>query len=175
MPIATAPSHKAESAAAGLTAAPQPKVPNDKDETQVPPQLPTRVRLRTLLYIEDNPANMMLVEQVIARYSDVRLLTAVNGILGVELALASKPDVILMDINLPGISGIDALTILRKDPATAHIPIVALSGNTKLRDIQLGREVGFFWYVTKPIKIEEFMKTLNMALEFSERQQGAHI
>jgi len=80
-----------------------------------------------------------------------------------------------MDINLPGISGIDALTILRKETATAHIPIIALSANTKLRDIQLGREVGFIWYITKPIKIKEFMKTLNMVLEFSERNHGAHI
>jgi CheY-like chemotaxis protein len=172
MPIS--PSRKAESAAPELTATPQLKVPNDEDEIHVPPQLPTDADLRTLLYIEDNPANMMLIEQIIAPRSDMRLLTAVNGILGIELARASKPDVILMDINLPGISGIDALTILRKDPATAHIPIVALTANTMLRDIQLGLEVGFFWYITKPIKIKEFKETLNRALEFSKRKDGAH-
>ncbi len=130
-------------------------------------------RLRTLLYIEDNPANMMLVEQLIAQRSDMKLLTAVNGTLGIKLARASKPDVILMDINLPEISGVDALTILREDPATAHIPIVALSANAMLRDIQFGIEVGFFRYLTKPIKVKEFMETLNVALECSERTDGA--
>ena len=129
-------------------------------------------RLRTLLYIEDNPANMMLVEQLIAQRSDMKLLTAVNGTLGIKLARASKPDVILMDINLPEISGVDALTILREDPATAHIPIVALSANAMLRDIQFGIEVGFFRYLTKPIKVKEFMETLNAALEFAEKSAG---
>jgi CheY-like chemotaxis protein len=175
MSIAPARSHNAESAAALLTEAPHLKVPNNGDETHVPPQLPNDARLRTLLYIEDDPANVMLIEQIIARRTDLRLLTAVNGILGIEVARASRPDVILLDINLPGISGIDVLKILHEDPATAHIPIVALSANTKLRDIQLGFEVGFFWYVTKPIKIKEFMETLNTALEFFERKHGAHI
>ena len=172
MPIAPAPSHKTESAAAGTTATPQLKVQGDEEGAYVSPQLPADARLRTLLYIEDNPANMMLVEQIIAQRSDMRLLTAVNGILGIELARASQPNVILMDINLPEISGIDALTILREDPATAHIPIVALSANAMLQDIQFGIEVGFFRYLTKPIKIKEFMETLNVALEYSERTDG---
>ena len=71
---------------------------------------------RTLLYVEDNPANMQLVEQLIARFPDIGLLTAVNGTLGIELARAAQPQVILMDINLPGISGIKALKILRDRP-----------------------------------------------------------
>jgi len=174
MPITPNPSHKAEPAAAGTKGAPHVKVKGNVEVASIPPQLPTGARLRTLLYIEDNPANMMLVEQIIAERSDIRLLTAVNGILGIELARASKPDVILMDINLPEVSGVDALTILREDPATAHIPIVALSANSMLRDIQFGIEVGFFRYLTKPIKIKEFMETLNVALEFSERTNGTH-
>ena len=121
--------------------------------------------LRTLLYVEDNPANLELVEQLIARRPDLRLLTAVNGTLGIELARAAQPEVILMDINLPGISGIEALKILREDPATAHIPIVALSANAMPRDIERGLEAGFFRYLTKPIKINEFMETLDVALE----------
>jgi CheY-like chemotaxis protein len=123
--------------------------------------------LRTLLYVEDNPANLALVEQLIARRADMRLLTAVNGTLGVEVARASQPDVILMDINLPGINGIEALTILREDPATAHIPIVALSANAMPRDIKKGLEAGFFHYLTKPIKVNEFMDTIDVALEFT--------
>jgi CheY-like chemotaxis protein len=126
-------------------------------------------RLHTVLYIEDNPANMMLVEQLLAQRVDIKLLTAVNGTLGIELARAMRPDVILMDINLPGISGIDALKILREDPATAHIPVVAISANAMLRDIEVGLEVGFFRYLTKPIKVREFSETLNEALEFAEK------
>jgi CheY-like chemotaxis protein len=125
--------------------------------------------LRTLLYVEDNPANLKLVEQLIARRPDIRLLSAVDGNLGIELARDSQPQVILMDINLPGISGIEALKILREDPATAHIPVVALSANAMQRDIEKGLKAGFFWYLTKPIKVKEFMDVLDAALEFAEK------
>ena len=151
-----------------LTSAPTLEAASAESAIVVQPQAPTSGRLRTLLYVEDNPANLKLVEQLIARRSDIRLLTAVNGTLGVELARASQPEVILMDINLPGISGIEALKILREDPATAHIPIVALSANAMPRDIEKGLEAGFFRYLTKPIKVKEFMDTLNVALEFAE-------
>jgi CheY-like chemotaxis protein len=77
-----------------------------------------------------------------------------------------------MDINLPGISGIEALKILRGDPATAHIPVVALSANAMPRDIEMGLEVGFFWYLTKPIKVKEFMDVLDVALEFAGQRVG---
>ena len=154
------------------TAAPEPAVGGAEPAEQAQPRRPTGTRIRTLLYIEDNPANMELVEQLIARRTDLRLLTAVNGTLGIELARASPTDVILMDINLPGISGIDALKILREDPSTAHIPVVALSANAMPRDIAKGLEVGFFSYLTKPIKVKEFMETLNAALEFAEETVG---
>ncbi len=130
---------------------------------------PVGAQVRTLLYVEDNPANMRLVEQLIVRRPDIRLLTAINGTLGIELARTAQPTVILMDINLPGISGIEALKTLRADPATAHIPIVALSANAMYREIEKGLEMGFFRYLTKPIKVKEFMDTLNLALEFAER------
>jgi PAS domain S-box-containing protein len=125
--------------------------------------------LRTLLYVEDNPANLQLVVQIIARRPDLRLLSATNGTLGIELARASHPDVILMDINLPGMSGIKAMQILRADSATAHIPIVALSANAMPRDIERGLAAGFFRYLTKPIKVNEFMDTLDVALAFAEK------
>jgi len=121
-------------------------------------------RQRTLLYVEDNPANLALVEQLIARRSDLKLLTAIDGYLGIQLARAFQPDVILMDINLPGISGFGALKILREDPATAHIPVIALSANAVPRDIEKGMEAGFFRYLTKPIKVDEFMDALDIAL-----------
>jgi PAS domain S-box-containing protein len=135
-----------------------------RDKTPMPIGIPAH----TLLYVEDNQANMRLVEQIIARRPDVRLLTAVNGLLGIELARKEQPAVILMDINLPGISGVAAMEILREDPATAHIPVVALSANANPRDVEVGLAKGFFRYLTKPIKIKEFTDTLNAALKFQE-------
>ena len=125
---------------------------------------------RTLLYVEDNPANLRLIEQLIARRPDLRLLSARDGNLGIELARANHPDVILMDINLPGISGIEALKILREDPTTAHIPVLALSANAMSRDIKKGLQAGFFRYLTKPIKVDEFMDTLEEALNFAAQE-----
>lgn len=122
----------------------------------------------TLLYVEDNPANLMLVEDLIALRPEIRLLVARDGISGIELARTALPDVILMDINLPGISGIKALQILAKGATTASIPIIALSANAIPSDIALGLEAGFFRYLTKPIKITEFMETLDTALRFSQ-------
>jgi CheY-like chemotaxis protein len=122
----------------------------------------------TLLYVEDNPANLELVTQLIARRADMRLLSAVNGPLGIELAHVAMPDVILMDINLPGMSGTEAMQLLRNDPATAHIPVVALSANAIPYDIERGLEAGFFHYLTKPIKVDEFMAALDVALEYAE-------
>ena len=113
-----------------------------------------------------------LVEQLIARRSDMRLLTAVNGHRGVELARTRQPKVILMDINLPDISGYEALKILREDPATMHIPVVALSANAMPRDIDRGLKAGFFRYLTKPIKVPEFMDALDAALELAEQRIG---
>jgi PAS domain S-box-containing protein len=127
-------------------------------------------RQRTLLYVEDSPANMQLVEEVIMRFPDMKLITAVTAALGIELALAARPQVILMDINLPDISGIEALKILRRDPSTSHIPVVALSANAMPRDIEKGLEAGFFRYLTKPIKIKEFGATLRAALKFGDDQ-----
>jgi CheY-like chemotaxis protein len=124
--------------------------------------------LQTLLYVEDNPANLMLIEDIMARRSDIRLLTALDGISGVALARTAQPDVILMDINLPGISGIQALKILATDPNTAHIPVIALSANAIPRDIEKGLEAGFFRYLTKPIKINEFLTTLDIAFEHTK-------
>jgi len=126
---------------------------------------------RTVLYIEDNPANLALVEKLIARRGDLTILTAIDGHLGIKLASIHQPDVILMDINLPGISGFEALEILREDPATAHIPIMALSANAIPRDIEKGLAAGFFRYLTKPIKLNEFMEALDSALKYAEKKR----
>ena len=123
---------------------------------------------RTLLYVEDNPANLMLVEQIMLEHPHISMFSARDGNHGVELARAHRPDVILMDINLPGISGIEAMKILHNDQATTHIPIIALSANAMLQDIELGQQAGFFSYLTKPIKINEFMIALNNAMACAE-------
>ncbi|HEV7914281.1 MAG TPA: ATP-binding protein, partial [Albitalea sp.] len=109
-------------------------------------QLASGAPLRTVLCVEDNPANLRLVARLLERRPDIRLLSAKDGRRGVELAHAALPDVILMDINLPGMSGIAALQILAGDPATAHIPVIALSANAVPRDIERGLEAGFFRY-----------------------------
>jgi PAS domain S-box-containing protein len=138
------------------------------------PQARSEPPSRTLLYVEDNPANLMLVEDLIARRPDIRLLSAKDADGGIEIARNELPDVILMDINLPGISGIKALKILARDPRTALIPVVALSANAIPRDIEKGLEAGFFRYLTKPIKVEAFMHTLDLALEFAKGTADPH-
>jgi PAS domain S-box-containing protein len=152
-----------------------PQAAADTAQRVVPGQLPdhSEAKVRTLLYVEDNPANLMLVEDLIARRPDIRLLSARDGLSGVAIARESVPDVILMDINLPGISGIEALRILSEDPATAHIPMVALSANAMPRDIEKGLEAGFFRYLTKPIKVTEFMDTLDVAFKFATPHPAA--
>ena len=127
-------------------------------------------RQHTLLYVEDSPANMQLVEELVMRFPEMRLVTAPNASLGIELARSAQPEVILMDLNLPGISGFKALDILREDTATAHIPVIAVSANAMQRDIEKGLEAGFFCYLTKPIKITEFIATLRSALKHAEER-----
>ena len=147
-----------------LTTAPR-LAPQELDQAEMVRSQPAEgTPTRSLLYVEDNPANLDLVEQIIARRPDLILLSAADGTLGVEYARAYQPEVILMDINLPGISGIEAMKILRADPSTAHIPIIALSANAMPRDIEKGIEAGFFSYLTKPIKVDQFMAALDTAL-----------
>jgi len=130
---------------------------------------PRGAGLRTLLYVEDNPADLKLVQQIIARHPGMRLLTAVNGKSGIEIARASQPEVIMMDINLPDISGYKAMEILRSDPSTTHIPVIALSVNAMPLNVESGEEAGFFRYLTKPIKVDRLMEALELALEFAEK------
>jgi CheY-like chemotaxis protein len=125
---------------------------------------------RTLLYIEDNPANMALVDKLVSRRPDLSLITAVEAQRGLLLARSHRPHVILMDINLPGLSGYGALALLRQDPATAHIPVLALSANAVPRDIERGLLAGFFRYLTKPIQVDEFMAALDQALRRADEQ-----
>ena len=150
-----------------------PSLRSEETEAQVRKQArPVASDVRTVLYVEDNVANLQLVEQLIARRSDLRLLTAVTGRSGVELARSEIPDVILMDINLPGISGLQALEMLLADPLTSHIPVVAISANAMRADVKRGLDAGFMRYLTKPIKVNEFNEALNLALEVATRRRS---
>jgi CheY-like chemotaxis protein len=131
------------------------------------PSVPVPIGRHTLLYVEDNPANLRLIEQIIARDPSITLLTAMTGPAGLEMARERKPDVILMDINLPGFSGFQALELLRADPATAHIPVIALSASAMTRDVEKGLKAGFLRYMSKPIRVTEFMEALTEALNLS--------
>jgi signal transduction histidine kinase/ActR/RegA family two-component response regulator len=130
-------------------------------------------RPRTLLYVEDNPANLMLVEDIVTRRADIRLLSAHDGPGGIAMARSALPDVILMDIHLPGMNGIEALRMLRDDPVTARIPVVALSASAGARDRSRGMEAGFFGYLTKPINVAEFMDSLDRAFEAAQAPPAA--
>jgi PAS domain S-box-containing protein len=146
-----------------LTSVPEPRLSTEAQPAALG-RTPVRraEQARTLLYVEDNPANLKLVEQIIARQAGIRLITAVNGETGIEMAQASRPDVILMDINLPGMSGFEALKILRSHPGTAHIPVIAISANAMPRDIEHGLKAGFFRYITKPIKVDAFLEAIDV-------------
>ena len=151
--------------------APQFAVDSDEPLELLSVQAVPGAAVRTLLYVEDNRANMELVQQLIERRPDLRLLSAGDGLQGIRLARIHLPKLILMDINLPGISGLEALNILREDPATRHIPVLAISANAMPRAIEKGLDAGFFSYLTKPIKVNEFLAALDLALEFA--QSGA--
>jgi len=122
--------------------------------------------LFTILYIEDDPASQTLVKRML-EFQGYRVLVAATGLSGIDLAYECQPDLILMDINLPGISGTEVLGLLRVDPLTAHIPVIALSANALPRDVRKGLDAGFLRYLTKPINVPEFMEALDTALSLT--------
>jgi len=128
------------------------------------------VHQRTLLYVEDNPANMALVGQLIARRGDLKFLTAIDGDLGWLMARSYVPAIILMDINLPGKNGYEVLKLLREDPATRDIPVIALSSNASAPDVEKGFKAGFFRYLTKPYKLDELSEALDAALSSNTKE-----
>lgn len=113
-----------------------------------------------ILYVEDNAANVKLMEMIVDRFGSVTLHTALTAEAGIEAARSNRPGLILMDINLPGISGIQALKILRADEETAGIPVIAVSANAMARDIELAEAAGFEAYVTKPFDMQDVIATI---------------
>ena len=123
-----------------------------------------------ILYVEDNPANLNLVRHLFRRRSDVELLAAPDAKLGIELAQAHRPDLILMDINLPGMDGTTAMKYLQNKPETQDIPVVAISANAMPRDVKQGLAAGFCDYLTKPLDVTEFHRVVAEILQ-GERAQ----
>jgi len=118
----------------------------------------------TVLYIEDNPANLKLVQEIVRFRPDLRLVCAPDGHFGLSLARSQLPDVILMDLNLPGLSGFEVLAQLRREPDTARIPAIAVSANAMRADIERALAAGFARYLTKPIDIGQFNEAIDGVL-----------
>jgi CheY-like chemotaxis protein len=144
-----------------------PELPIHVNNEMALPEVSVVRETHTVLYVEDDPANMQLVEQILARDTGIILLTAVNGKTGIDIARSARPDLILLDINLPDINGFETMNILQSEPSTAYIPVIAVSANAMPRDVKKGLEAGFFRYITKPIKINELMNAVNEALELA--------
>lgn len=117
--------------------------------------------MHTVLYIEDNPANLRLVTQLFGRRPNVHLWSAHEPMLGLELAMEHKPDLILLDINLPGMDGYGVLKQLRQWDETQHIPVIAISANAMQKDIQRGMDAGFNNYITKPIDVHALLEAVD--------------
>ena len=122
------------------------------------------IDMQQVLYIEDNPANVRLVKQLFSVYPDMSLITAATGEAGIELAIQHQPGLILLDIHLPGIDGYETLRRLRANPATANIPVIALTADAMPLDVKRGLAAGFVRYITKPVVIEELLDAVKQAM-----------
>ena len=116
-----------------------------------------------ILIVEDNDKNLKLVRDVL-QVKGHATIEAKTGEDGIRLARERKPDLVLMDIQLPGINGIDALRVLRADPATAAIPVIAVTASVMQQDRTLITDAGFDGYVGKPINLKEFLEAVRTAL-----------
>ena len=122
----------------------------------------------TVLYVEDNPANLRLVKLLLDKCSDIKLFEAHTPQLGLDIATAHKPDLILLDINLPEMDGFELLKKLKQNRLLIHIPIIAISANAMKTDIESGLNAGFNAYLTKPLNIVKFYSVLHEFLPNSQ-------
>ena len=116
---------------------------------------------KNILYIEDDPANMRLVESVIKKYTTYSFLSAVNGNDGIDVAVKQQPDLILLDINLPDLNGFEVLQKLRSHRELINTPVVAVSANAMQHDVDKSLASDFFDYVTKPIDVSLLLNIIN--------------
>ncbi|MDC0612731.1 ATP-binding protein, partial [Vibrio sp.] len=119
---------------------------------------------KKVLYIEDNPTNQRLMEDIFNDVDMCELVCVASGETGVELAFSDTPDLILLDIDLPGMNGFQVQTILKNNPLTRDIPVVALSANASHKDVEQAKNSGFLDYVTKPIEMKSFINLLDSVL-----------
>jgi CheY-like chemotaxis protein len=117
-----------------------------------------------VIYVEDNPSNIAFMRELVQDLASVELLTAPTAEIGLPLIRAHQPAVVIMDINLPGMSGLDAVKQLQEWPETRHIPIVGLSAAALIKDTARARDAGFYRYLTKPVKVAELTATLEELL-----------
>jgi CheY-like chemotaxis protein len=117
-----------------------------------------------IVYIEDNPANVALMHDLVSDLEGAKLLTAPTAEVGIELVRAYTPDVVIVDIHLPGMSGFEATQRLRAWPETRGIPVIALSGAAIIGEKRLVEQAGFYCYVTKPLNVVEFAAMLERLL-----------
>ena len=120
--------------------------------------------MKTILIVEDNDKNMKLARDVL-QAKGYRTLEAVNGTDGVRLALEQVPDLVLMDIQLPDINGVEAFRRIRADPASAHVPVVAFTASVTPMDRNRITDAGFNGFIGKPINLKEFLDTVRQTLE----------
>ena len=123
------------------------------------------VSLRKVLCVEDNPANLRLLKRLLGLRPGIEMLAAQDAEAGLVLAQQETPHAILLDINLPGMDGFEALKRLRDDPRTRHIPVIAVTANAMPRDVKRGKEAGFADYLTKPLDVVRFLDVLDSTLK----------
>jgi CheY-like chemotaxis protein len=117
-----------------------------------------------IIYVEDNPSNIAFMRELMEELPSVELLTAPSAELGIEMIRAHRPAIVIMDVNLPGMSGIEAVQRLREIPETKDIPVIGLSAAALLRDTAKARDAGFYRYLTKPVKVDELTSVLEELL-----------
>ncbi len=117
---------------------------------------------QTILYVEDTPANLRLVESLLETRADTRFMSAPDGHLGLEIAFTQAPDVILLDINLPGMDGYEVLQRLQQHEVTRHTPVIAISADAMPKQIERGLKEGFYAYLTKPLDVKRFFQLLDV-------------
>jgi PAS domain S-box-containing protein len=122
-------------------------------------------RRHTIVYVEDNPSNIAFMRELVEELPSVELLTAPTAEIGLELIRGRQPKVVIMDINLPGMSGFEAVKRLREWPETRDIPVIGLSAAALVRDTARAKDAGFYRYLTKPVKVDELTETLERLLE----------
>ncbi|HSD89148.1 MAG TPA: PAS domain S-box protein [Kofleriaceae bacterium] len=131
---------------------------------QASPLASTTAAKHKIIYVEDNPSNIAFMKELMEELPTVELLTAPSAEIGLEMIHAHKPDLVIMDVNLPGMSGLEAVQRLRENPETRHIPVIGLSAAALLRDTAKAKDAGFYRYLTKPVKVDELTAVLEELL-----------